>query len=746
MLVPAAAADPPSRRERIAQTVLGARSAAEPWSDYEIIYWQPQTARRLAGLVRLGVTAGKIFGERSRLDPTRIPEKTAPFRALGLRWYIENIATDFYASYHRWHPEHPLTWLFEESKRLHREEPESLAALVRTPSLSDPVWLRRIAQRLQQHVRAYAPYRPLFYSLADEAGIADLSAAWDFDFAPESLAGMRSWLRQRYGRLAALNREWGTRFPAWNAVMPMTTDAALQRSGENFAAWADFKEWMDVAFARAVRAGTDAVHAADPQARAALEGAQIPGWGGYDYSRLGGAVDIIEMYDSGNNLEIAHSLFPGLIPLMTSSLAGSEELHAIWHGLLLGGRGVILWDEDNALVDEDGAPTSRGRSLRALAHELHSELAAQLIASTAATDPVAILYSPASFRIQWLLDRKVDGKPWADRRSETEGEDNPVRAAMRRASGMLTHLGVQPRWLTSAMIEQGELQSAHLRVLVLPHAIALSPRAAEEIRKFAAAGGVVLADSEPGLFDAHGRRLAQPLLADVTGADGPVTLVRELGQDAVPGDPTPLLRLREMLEKAGVRPRFTLSAPDGAVAANIDARAFRNGDVTIIGLQQDWDNAAANVNQDIVLGFGTPVYAYDLRQPGPPQHAERIRLTLDAVAPALVAVTSAPLPEFSISGPTKTRPGVAAKFTITPNRVGAAAAARIVHVEAIAPDGTEMAPYATNLAVRAEGTVWQLPLTVNDPTGTWTVRIVDALSGKKAECTIAVISAAVAPQ
>ena len=58
---------------------------------------------------------------------------------------------------------------------------------------------------------------------------------------------------------------------------------AAARKG-SLAPWSDFKEWMDEAFARAVRAGTDAVHAADPGALAGIEGAQIPGWGGYDYT------------------------------------------------------------------------------------------------------------------------------------------------------------------------------------------------------------------------------------------------------------------------------------------------------------------------------------------------------------------------------------------------------------------------------------------------------------------------------
>src|ERR1700722_6738320 len=143
--------------------------------------------------------------------------------------------------------------------------------------------------------------RPIDYSLADEAGIADLAAAWDFDFSPASLAGMREWLRGQYGSLDALNREWGTGFVGWNDVVPITTTSAMREPGENFSRWSDFKAWMDVAYAHALRAGTDAIHAADPTALAAMEGTQPPGWGGYDYSRLAGAVDLMELGNSGDN-------------------------------------------------------------------------------------------------------------------------------------------------------------------------------------------------------------------------------------------------------------------------------------------------------------------------------------------------------------------------------------------------------------------------------------------------------------
>ena len=83
------------------------------------------------------------------------------------------------------------------------------------------------------------------------------------------------------------------------------------------------------------------VHAADPGAYSAIAGGQIPGWGGYDYSRLANAVDLMELYDGDGNVEIARSLDPNLVLLKTTSDSGASEIRDIWRSLLRGGRGVI---------------------------------------------------------------------------------------------------------------------------------------------------------------------------------------------------------------------------------------------------------------------------------------------------------------------------------------------------------------------------------------------------------------------
>ena len=177
---------------------------------------------------------------------------------------------------------------------------------------------------------------------------------------------MREWLKSDYESLAALNRQWGTAFRGWDEVVPMTTDEAMSRSDENYSAWADFKEWMDIAFARALKSGTDAVHAADPGAVSAIEGAQIPGWGGYDYSRLATSVDAMELYAYGENIPIARSLNPELILLTTSFGSGPREAHRVWRELLRGTRGLILWDDKQRVCRRRRHPRRQGTRSGAL--------------------------------------------------------------------------------------------------------------------------------------------------------------------------------------------------------------------------------------------------------------------------------------------------------------------------------------------------------------------------------------------
>ena len=478
-------------------------------------------------------------------------------------------------------------------------------------------------------MRAEAAGRPLFYNLADESGTADLAAAWDFDIGPTSVAGFRRWLRTQYADLAALNREWRTEYALWDDVQPALTDAAVQRTDGCFAAWSDFKAWMDVAFAAAVGAGTQAVHAADPAALAALEGGQVPGWGGYDYALLAPAVDVMEIYDLGESLDLALAFNPALIPLRTSFDRGPREVHAAWRHLLHGGRGMVVWDEADDVVRADGTPGPRGQEVAALTRAL-VPVAAALRQASPWPDAVAVLQSQASFRVRWLLDRQAGDRDWAARNAEREYDDNAWRASRRVLAGRLAEVGVQPRWVSSAMLESGALRDGSVRVLLLPHAIALSDAEVAEIGAFRQAGGTVLADTEPGLFDGHGCRRASLPLPDVAHPQA----MRPDGE--APG-PAMLAALVGLLRSAGAAPRALLLGPDGAPATGVEARWFRHPAGTILALQSGRPWGAAS---RLRVRLPVAVRATDLRTGAVLAEGDTLGIGLDPIEPTILLLSA----------------------------------------------------------------------------------------------------------
>jgi Beta-galactosidase len=541
-------------------------------------------------------------------------------RRAGMRCYVENIATDFYSAYHKYTPDKEPNWRFTALQRRFAADPHDVSVFERNPDLSDPVWLRRIARRLAVTVRDARPYRPLFYNLGDETGIADLAAFWDFDTSPASLAGFRAWLRGRYRSLAALNAEWGTHYAGWTDVQPELTRAAMRRTDGNFGAWSDFKAWMDVAFARALRAGTAAIHRADPRARSAIEGAQVPGWGGYDYLRLARAVDVMEIYPGAANLALLRAFNPQAIPLVTSGGADPASLHAIWRAWLRGARGLILWDPDQAIVRPDGALGPAGRAYAPLFAALRGNLGRTLLAARPMSDPVAILYSPESFRIGWLLARRPQGDAWITRTAAMEDSGDAQSRALAADARALARIGLAPRFLGPAQLAQGGLRG--IRLLILPHAIALSARDAAAIRHFAAAGGQVVADVVPGGFDGHGRQRAASPLAPLFAAGGTARLVPA-------GDAA---GLGAAAARAGVRPAFAVAAPLDDVTAYV----FRRGGETILAVQRHFRaGAAAEAIRIDLGGFRTVTDLADGQRMG---RRRAIPLQLGVVRPAVFAL------------------------------------------------------------------------------------------------------------
>ncbi len=612
----------------VAATILlvgtvASAAALAAWPDYQIMEWQPRNSQQLVTLKNIGVTGGMapINRDAGTFDPAS-PTPTA-LRSQGMRYYVENIATDFYAAYHRYTPGKKPNWRFAELQARYAANPSDLSVFIRDPGLSDPAALRRIEDRLNAVVDAAKADHPIYYSLGDETGIADLAVNWDFDLAPASLAGFRTWLQTQYPSLAALNAEWDTQYADWDEVTPELTTAAMRRSDDNFASWSDFKAWMDVAYARALRAGTDAVHWADPTALAAIEGAQVPGWGGYDYTLLAHAVDAMEIYDTDENLAILRSLNPAVVTLTTAFSTKPRQLHAIWREWLRGCRGLVLWDDHNGIVRPDGSPGPDAAGYAPVFAALRGSLGHAVLDGRPVYDPIAILYSPPSFRIAWMLEHRAGGAAWAMRTAADEDAGDAQREALAADGEALAHIGLTPRYVGPEQLARGELGDA--KVLILPSAIAMSSADVAAVRRFAAQGGRVIADSVPGSFDEHGRRLTQAALADLFGGGE--------GRIVPAGDQA---GLSAALRGAGVKPVFPVQAPGNDVTTYM----FRNGDRTILALQRDLTETTAS--EQISVTLPRTFLVEDLRSGASLGRVQRLEPTLDPMAPAVLALSEAP--------------------------------------------------------------------------------------------------------
>jgi len=698
---------PIGKHQASAEATFIATPDDDPWRTYQVIMWQGRDAAQYAALKKIGISAGMVIPWRA--DPGQ--EMTSPHIAAMLqndmRWYLENSATDFYAAYHRWTPGKPVNWLYEEARRLYRANPQDIAARIREPSLEDPAWRAIVAERMRRVVAIHAPYAPLYYSLADEPGIADLSANWDFDFGPLSLAGFRDWLRGEYKTLDALNRQWGTRHASWDAIVPPTTTEAMRRKDQNYSAWSDFKDWMNQSFADSVRHGVEAVHAASPQALAALEGMQVPGWGGYDYTRVTQALDLTEIYDFGGNNDIARSMNSRAIQILSSFVGNKGEAHRLWQHWMRGGRGALLWDDDDTVVDVKAEIGPRGLALAASFRERRAGLGALLIASERQIDPIALVYSPASYRARWMLDYRHLGDRWIERDAEREHEDaTALRTATTGFLASIRGAGFQPYFIADRDLEQKLAGPGAPKVLILPHVLALSDAAAAAIRNFAAGGGIVVADIVPGDFDQHVRKRAGPVLADLF----------KKGNLLEPGS---VDAMRRTTAAAGLKPVM--------VADGYELVRYRNGDTTILAILP---LAPGKGGGTVRIDLADQAHVTDIRGGRGLGPTTGIDLAVPDEGPLLLALSAAANAGPAIEAPSKASAGETVRVTLRPGAGGNP----ILRLDVLDPAGGRNEAYSRVLAAGEKAVA--IPFAVNDPAGPWTIRVTEILTGRSAEARI----------
>ena len=185
---------------KLAPVSLGftVRRPYTPWVDYKACVWAHYTAGE-AALVRQAGFNGAINASRNVTDAD-------------LAFYPDNIVYEVFAYYHK----RPVE--FQAMKEAWFANPSNRALAHRRPSLTDEGTWAMVRDRLLPVVKQAAPFRPIFYNVADEIGIGDQSAVTDLDWEYSSRDAWRDWLQARYGTLEAVNRQWGAKHESWSAV------------------------------------------------------------------------------------------------------------------------------------------------------------------------------------------------------------------------------------------------------------------------------------------------------------------------------------------------------------------------------------------------------------------------------------------------------------------------------------------------------------------------------------------------
>ena len=352
-------------------------------------------------------------------------------------------------------------------KELYRRTGET-RFLVRNPSFDDPLVQQRLFDLGRTAARAKAVYNMDYYFVGDEGSLGSYSDAVDFCWGKHTLAGFRAWLREQYGSLDALNRSWGSAFRDWDAVLPLTTEAA-RREGR-FAPWADHRTYMEVSFARAYQTVRNGVREGDPEGRIALSGTQVTNpWNGCDWHRLDGVIDDFLSYSGGNQWDIHRSFAkPGArIGFWTGyGRSGAAVKHEVWTAALQGVlHPQLFWSP--SIINPDMTFSRSGRDLGQAFRALRFEgIGRLLMEAERLDDGVAVHYSMSSVHAAGILGQHDREEAKAGGTSFPANRDGWV--------SVLDDLGLSFRFLATPQVEEGALQGK--RVFVLPYSTALSDR------------------------------------------------------------------------------------------------------------------------------------------------------------------------------------------------------------------------------------------------------------------------------
>jgi hypothetical protein len=165
--------------------------APQPWDDFHVISWAHYPDGFYDLLRKVGVDGTIAY-----------KEVTEPVLDNNFNFYVEQLLWEVFAIYHKNQP----LW----RGLLHQIELDrnNMDLWVRKPCINDPKTDEYVRDHLMHYVRLHRAFRPLFYNIADELGQGDQIRPNDFCHSTFCTIKFAQYLRQIYGHVGAMSREW----------------------------------------------------------------------------------------------------------------------------------------------------------------------------------------------------------------------------------------------------------------------------------------------------------------------------------------------------------------------------------------------------------------------------------------------------------------------------------------------------------------------------------------------------------
>lgn len=423
--------------------------------------------------------------------------------------------------------------------------PAARVYLIRPTSLNSASSLDALENKIRPRMQASRVWRPLQWNIADEYGIYRRAAPYDYDLGSDAISQFVVWLQTRYATIADLNATWNTSFESFDDLLdpinaptggqaalivtqeirdrefPLNSGAGLT-AARNFAPWSDFRTFMDITFAAAMRRCVEVGRSVDPNIRVGFEGAQAATpLTGYDYARQLREIGSIEAYDQANSPEYIRSMRYDrygnrIFSFITLFNEGTQQnVYSLWYRLLhYGVTGAPIWEYHDAKTPANSfftdltsyELTSYATGVAPTFVEFENGLVKLLNQGEWDDSEVALLYSQKAIQINWMLDSEVDGKTWINRGNSWDPSHCSVFFVHAGWCKALEDIGIKGRFISYQEVIDGELANRGVKVLILPRVTALSNEEKKAIDNWVSKGGVLLVDNMCGYYDGYLRR------------------------------------------------------------------------------------------------------------------------------------------------------------------------------------------------------------------------------------------------